>query len=95
MAIQGAIKPASFAEVRPIPTSRGGPVASRLAAWVRRDGAEQEGNHLVRTPTGELEVYRDPRGLEPTPTPPEVRHDADDPNHRAVCRRCRQLWRNA
>ena len=86
MPIQDAIKPGSFAEVSSVTTSP--------LSWARRAGAGQDGNHWVRTPTGELEVYRDPRGLEPTPTPAEVRHDVDDPDHRAVCRRCRQLWRS-
>jgi hypothetical protein len=55
MAIQTAIKPASFAEVSFVTTS---PLSG-----VRRAGAGQDGHHLVRTPTGKLEDYYDPRGL--------------------------------
>jgi hypothetical protein len=84
MAMQAAIKPRTFFEATSITTSR-----------VRRAGADPDrGEHMVRTPTGELEVYRDQRGLEPTPTPPKVRHDVDDSRHRAECRQCRRTWRS-
>jgi hypothetical protein len=55
MAFHSAIKPAAFASVTSITTSP--------LSWVRRAGAGQDGNHLVRTPRGQLEEYRDPRGL--------------------------------
>jgi hypothetical protein len=52
MAMQAAIKPRSFFEVSSITTSR--------VPWGRRAGADQDrGEHIVRTPTGEVEVYRD------------------------------------
>jgi hypothetical protein len=84
--MQAAITPRSFFEVSVITTSR--------VPWMRRAAADHDrGEHMVRTPTGKLEVYRDPRGLEPTPPPPPVRHDVDDPRHRAVCRQCRRTWK--
>jgi hypothetical protein len=86
MAMQAAIKPRSGFEVSSITIS---PVPWRRAADPDRD------EHMVRTPTGELEIYRDPRGLEPTPPPPPVRHDVDDPQHRAECRQCRRTWRES
>jgi hypothetical protein len=63
MAMQAAIKPRTFFDVTSITTSR-----------VRRAGADPDrGEHMVKTPAGELEVHRDPRGLEPTPPPPKSR----------------------
>jgi hypothetical protein len=55
MAIHSAIKRDSFAGVTSVTKSP--------LSWAQRAGAGQDGNHLVRTPTGRLEVYRDPRGL--------------------------------
>jgi hypothetical protein len=53
MAMQAAIKPRSLFDLSStITTSR--------VPWGRRAGADQDrGEHIVRTPTGEVEVYRD------------------------------------
>jgi hypothetical protein len=56
MAVHSATKPASFADVSSV-------TISPLSWAQRRAGVGEDGYHLVRTPTGKLEAYRDPRGL--------------------------------
>jgi hypothetical protein len=55
MAIHSAIKPAAWGEVTSVTRSP--------LSWAQRAGAGVDGNHLVRTPDGRIENYRDPRGL--------------------------------